>query len=234
MFGFGQATRIYVACGTTDMRKSFNGLHGLVSDRVIIDKMVRKYPDHCPLFRQSSILKRDTGVEIARANMCGWMMRVGDLLIPISGAMRKELLAGSYIQTDETPVDVQTHDGRGTNHQDYLWQYGKPGGSTVFDFRMSCGREGPARFLDKFEGILQTDAYVAYDHGVGGVNIVHACCWAHARRRFVDAVKLNMQDSASIRAVQLMDALFAIDAQARDEKLDHARRDALQQEKAKP
>jgi hypothetical protein len=104
----------------------------------------------------------------------------------------------------------------------------------VFDFRMSRGREGPAHFLDKFEGILQTDAYAAYDRGVGGVNIVHACCWAHARRRFVDAVKLNKQDVASIRAVKLMDELFAIDAQARDENMDHAGRHALRQEKAPP
>ena len=65
-------------------------------------------------------------------------------------------------------------------------------------------------------------------------NIVHACCWAHARRRFVDAVKLNKQDVASIRAVELMDELFAIDAQARDDNMDHARRHALRQEKAPP
>jgi transposase len=148
----------------------------LVSDRVIIDKLVRKYADHCPLYRQSSILKRDTGIDISRGSMCGWIMRVGDLLIPVAGAMRSELLGGNYIQADETPVDVQTHDCRGTNHQAYLWQYGTPGGSTVFDFRMSRGREGPAHFLDKFEGILQTDAYAAYDRGVGGVNIAHACC----------------------------------------------------------
>jgi transposase len=206
----------------------------LVSDRIIIDTLVRKYADHCPLYRQSSILKRDTGIEIVRGTMCGWMMRAGDLLIPVSGAMRRELLAGSYIQADETPVDVQTHDGRGTNHQAYLWQYGRPGGATVFDFRMSRGREGPAHFLEKFEGILQTDAYAAYDRGVGGVNIVHAACWAHARRRFVDAVKLNKQDVASIRAVKLMDELFAIDAQARDDHMDHARRHTLRQQKAPP
>ncbi len=206
----------------------------LVSDRVIIDTIVRKYADHCPAYRQSSILKRDAGIEISRATMCGWIMRAGDLLIPVTGAMRSELLAGSYIQADETPVDVQTHDGRGTNHQAYLWQYGTPGGATVFDFRMSRGREGPAHFLDKFEGLLQTDAYVAYDRGVGGTNIVHAACWAHARRRFIDAVKLNKQDAASIRAVELMDELFAIDAQARDDNMDHARRHALRQEKAPP
>ena len=65
----------------------------LVSDRVIIDTLVRKYADHCPLYRQSSILKRDTGIEISRGTMCGWILRVGDLLIPVAGAMRRELLA---------------------------------------------------------------------------------------------------------------------------------------------
>jgi transposase len=206
----------------------------LVSDRVIIDTIVKKYADHSPLYRQSSILQRDTGIEISRATMCGWIMRAGDLLIPVASVMRGELLAGNYIQADETPVDVQTHDGRGTNHQGYLWQYGIPGGATVFDFRMSRGREGPARFLDKFEGILQTDAYVAYDRGVGGANIAHAGCWAQVRRRYIDAVKLNKQDAASIRAVELMDQLFAIDGQARDGDMDHARRHALRQEKAPP
>jgi transposase len=204
----------------------------LVSDRVIIDTIVRKYGDHCPAYRQSAILKRDTGIEISRATMCGWIMRVGDMLIPVAGAMRSELLAGTYIQADETPVDVQTHDGRGTNHQAYLWQYGTPRGATVFDFRMSRGREGPAHFLDKFEGILQTDAYAAYDRGVGGANIVHAACWAHSRRRFIDAVKLNKQDAASIRAVELMDQLFAIDARARDGDMDHQSRHALRQQAA--
>ena len=34
MFGFGPATRIYVAAGATDMRKHFNGLYGLVRDHL--------------------------------------------------------------------------------------------------------------------------------------------------------------------------------------------------------
>jgi hypothetical protein len=40
--------------------------------------------------------------------------------------MRRELISGSYIQADETPVDVQTREGRGKNHQSYLWQYSRP------------------------------------------------------------------------------------------------------------
>ena len=64
--------------------------------------------------------------------------------------------------------------------------------------------------------------------------MVHAACWSHARRYFVDAVKLNKQDAASIRAVELMNTLFAIDAQARNEKMDHSARHALRHEKAPP
>lgn len=206
----------------------------LVSDQIIIDTIVSKYADHSPLYRQSAMLLRDVGVDISRATMCGWVMRVGEMLQPVVGAMRKELLAGSYIQADETPVDVQTHDQRGKNHQAYLWQYGTPGGATVFDFRMSRGREGPARFLGQFEGILQTDDYIAYERGIGGPKIVHAACWAHPRRRFVDAVKLNRQDAAAIRAVKLMDDLFAIDREAREAQMDHTARHRLRQEKAPP
>ncbi len=200
----------------------------LVSDRVIIDTLVKKYADHCPLYRQSSILKRDTGIEISRATMCGWIMRVGELLIPrLPARCVRSYWRRTYIQADETPVDVQTQDEPRNQSSGLSVAVRNAGRSEVFDFRMSRGREGPTHFLDKFEGILQTDDYAAYDRGVGGANIVHACCWGHARRHFVDAVKLNRQDVASIRAVELMDELFAIDAQARDDNMDHARRHAL-------
>jgi transposase len=205
----------------------------LVSDEVIINTVVNKYCDHSPLYRQSVALLRDAGIDISRATMCGWVMTIGEMLMPVVGAMRRQLLAGTYIQADETPVDVQTHDGSGSNHQAYLWQYGTPGGMTVFDFQMSRKREGPLNFLGSFEGLLQTDGYAAYDR-VGGPKMVHGACWSHARRYFVDAVKLNKQDAASIRAVELINELFAIDAQARNQNMDHASRHALRHEKAPP
>jgi transposase len=205
----------------------------LVSDRVVIDTVVAKYSDHLPLYRQSAILEREAGVEIGRATLDGWVMRVGELLIPMVEVMRRELLGGSYIQADETPVDVQLHDGRGQNHQAYLWQYGQPGGGVVFEFCLGRGREGPKEFLGQFEGILQTDGYVAYEK-VGGPKLVHAGCWAHSRRKFLDAVKLNPNDVVAARLVKLIDELFGIDAVAREEKLDHAARHVLRLESAQP
>jgi transposase len=206
---------------------------GLVSDRVVIDTLVSKYCDHLPLYRQSAILERETGVTISRATMDGWVMTVGGLLEPIKAVMGRELIDGGYIQADETPVPVQMHDKRGKNHQAYLWQYGRPKGSVVFDFRMGRGREGPKEFLGQFQGILQTDGYVAYE-GVGGDGMVHACCWAHSRRKIFDALKLNPDDRLATQLVSRVDELFRIDAEARETGIDLVARHALRQQRSRP
>ena len=196
---------------------------GLASDAVVINTVVAKYCDHLPLYRQAAMMEREAGVEIGRATLDGWVMRVGELLAPIVGAMRRDLLAASYLQADETPVPVQMHDKRGENHQAYLWQYGKPGGETVFEFQLGRGREGPRKFFGQWEGILQTDGYQAYDH-IGGPKLVHVGCWAHARRKFVDAVKVNPRDAAAIAMVTRMDALFLLDRDARQRGLNAEQR----------
>lgn len=206
---------------------------GLVSDRVIIDTVVAKYSDHFPLYRQSVMLERDTGIEISRATLDGWVMRVGELLIPIAAAIGQELLRSSYLQADETPVAVQMQDRRGKNHQAYLWQYGQPGGSVIFDFQLGRGREGPKRFLRDFDGLLQSDGYAAYEQ-VGGPQMVHACCWAHARRKFLEALKLQPEDRLAAHLVSQIDDLFAIDAEARSAALDQAARHAARLERARP
>lgn len=206
---------------------------GLASDSVVIATVVAKYCDHLPLYRQAEILEREAGLEISRATLDGWVMRVGELLVPVVAAMRQDLLRASYLQADETTVPVQMHDRRGKNHEAYLWQYGKPGGETVFEFCLGRGREGPRKFLDNWEGILQTDGYQAYD-GVGGPKMVHVGCWTHARRKFVDAVKVNPQDGEAVKMVVRMDALFLVDRNAREQGISGAARLALRREHAQP
>ena len=205
----------------------------LASDRIVIDTVVSKYCNHTPLHRQSVILERDLGLAVSRATLDGWVLKVGELLIPMVAAMRRELISGTYIQADETPVNVQMREGRGKNHQAYLWQYSRPRGSVVFDFRLGRGRDGPKRFLGQFEGILQTDAYAAYDQ-IGGTRMVHAACWSHARRQFFEAVQLNPRDPVATQIVAQMDELFAVDAEARRKALGIAERHVRRQDRAKP
>lgn len=205
----------------------------LVSDRVVVNVVVAKYCDHLPLYRQSAIWERETGLGIGRATMDGWVMQVGESLRPLVEQMRRELVSGEYIQADETPVGVQTHDKRGKNHQGYLWQYGRPAGPVVFDFRMGRGREGPAEFLRQFRGRLQTDGYIGYDK-VGLPGLVRAGCWTHTRRKFWEAVQVNPRDLAALGMVQLIDQLFAIDAEARELGLEAEARDWLRQQRSRP
>ena len=204
---------------------------GLASDRVIIETVVAKYCDHLPLYRQEHMIEREAGVEISRATLDGWVMRVGELLQPVAEAMRADLLRASYLQADETIVPVQMHDGRGSDHPAYLWQYGTPEGETMFDFQLGRGRDGPAKFLKDWNGILQTDGYQAYDQ-VGGPGLIHVGCWAHARRKFVEAVKVNPKDGAAIAMVTRMDALFLVDRHARQQEVSAEERAALRREHA--
>ena len=208
---------------------------GLASDRVVIETVVAKYCDHLPLYRQQAMLQREAGVEISRATLDGWVMRVGELLMPIIGAMRRDLLREPYLQADETTVPVQMHDKSGANHQAYLWQYGSlsngRGGETVFEFQLGRGREGPRKFLGEWQGILQTDGYQAYEN-IGGAKLIHVGCWAHARRKFVDAVKVNPKDVEAIHMVTRMDALFLVDRDARQQQMNAVERLALRREHA--
>ena len=205
---------------------------GLASDAVVIDTVVAQ------VLRSPAAVPAggDPGARSGtgdRPGDAGWLGDAGGRVAGAGGRQRCARICSrqDYLQADETTVPVQMHDGRGADHQAYLWQYGKPGGETVFDFRLGRGREGPRKFLGKWEGILQTDGYQAYD-GVGGPKLVHVGCWAHARRKFVDAVKVNPQDGPAVQMVTRMDALFLVDRDARQETLYRPERLELRREHA--
>jgi transposase len=203
---------------------------GLAGDALVIETIVAKYADHVPLYRQSEIWRREMGVDLSRVTLDAWVMRVGELLLPLTRALRRQLLASEYLQADETTVPVQIRNHKGKNHQAYLWQYGKPGGETVFDFRLGRSREGPKSFLGDFAGLLQTDGYAAYNKC--GQGMTQAACWAHARRGFAEVLRLNPRDAAARSLVEEIDALFAIDARARKEQWTLAQRHEARAEKA--
>jgi hypothetical protein len=106
----------------------------------------------------------------------------------------------------------------------------------VFDFKMTRSKEVPKAFFKDYGGILHTDGYVAYEKDIGTKDSIHACCWSHARRKFIDAIKVqtkaNATDSKLERVVALMDGLFAIDREAHEQKLSLDDRHALRQERA--
>lgn len=203
------------------------------SNRVIVDTLISKYCNHLPLYRQCAILEREAGIELSRMTLCGWVMQAGAWLESICGAMREDLLAGSYIQADETPVGVQSEQTRGRNHKAYFWEYSRPGGPVIFDFQMGRGREGPRQFLGKFGGRLQSDGYGAYDL-IGGEGIIYAGCMAHMRRGFTDALKVAPGDAKAEEIVAQIAKLYAFEKQSRLTGLSHSERLALRQLRSVP
>jgi transposase len=208
----------------------------IFSDETIISFLISRYADSVPLYRQRAILLRDLGIDVALSTINDAVLRVGELLIPIVEVMKRDLLAGNYIQADETYVGVQTDEKKGRNHTGYFWQYSAPGKGVVFDFEMTRGKEVPKVFFKDYGGILHTDGYAAYEKDIGADGMIHACCIAHSRRKFIDAVKVqtnaNVADPKLERVVVLMDGLFAIDREAREQKLSLDDRHAVRQERA--
>jgi transposase len=199
-----------------------------LSSAVMVDVLIKKYCEHQPLYRQQATLERDFGIEIARTTLCEAVMACGSLLQPIAAALKVDLINGGYIQADETPIGVQSEQTLGRNHTAFAFQYSRPGGPVVFDFRMSRGREGPKKFLQNYGGILQSDGFTGYEK-IGSEKMIRAGCMAHARRKFVDALKLDPTNEDARKVLALIARLYRIEAQAREGKLCPEKRLQLRQ-----
>ncbi len=164
---------------------------GKLSDEFIIEVLAQKYQQHLPIYRQQAVRADHHGITLSRKTLTDAVLAAGGLLQAVVGAQKRELLAGGYVQADETPVPCQTGEQTGRNHKAYLWEYSTPGGVVVFDFKMGRGHAGPKEFLQGFRGKLQSDGYDVYDNL--GEGIVYADCLTHARRKFVDAARISLQ-----------------------------------------
>ena len=162
----------------------------LAAPGLLAQILIAKYCDHLPLYRQEQIYRTRHGVDLPRQSMARWVGLAADWLRPIYETMRTGVLAGGYIQVDETPIRY-LEPGHGKTKQGYLWAYSRPGGDVLFDWQTSRA----ASCLDNiiaadFAGTLQCDGYSAYpafaDRRAG--KIVLAGCWAHARRKFHEAL----------------------------------------------
>jgi transposase len=203
---------------------------GKLSNEFIIEVLVRKYQLHLPVYRQCAALAEDFGMELSRKTLTDAILASGGLLQAVVRAQRLELLAGGYLQADETTVPCQTGERTGRNHRAFIWEFSQPGGPVVFEFEMGRGRAGPRAFLQGFRGKLQSDGYAAYDKL--GEGMVYVGCMAHARRGFVDATKLSPLDPVPREILEHFAALYAVEKEARETGLGAEARLALRQAKS--
>ncbi len=194
--------------------------------------IVDKYMDHLPLYRQLERFKRDK-IPISPSTVDGWVKQVGGLLEILYDHLLKQTRAKGYLQADETPIKVLDRDKKGSCHLGYFWVYRSPADKTVL-FYYQTGRSGRAarEILDGFKGYLQTDGYQVYDSIAKNKDIIHLNCWAHARREF-DRALSNDEKRASI-ALGFIQALYKVEADARQDELSTEERKKLRLEKSLP
>jgi transposase len=205
---------------------------GKLSNEFIIEVLVRKYQLHLPVYRQCAALAEDFEIDLSRKTLTDAILAAGGLLQAVVRAQRLELLAGGYIQADETTVPCQTGERTGRNHRAFIWEFSEPGGRVVFEFQWGRGREGPREFLQGFRGKLQSDGYDVYDKL--GEGIVYAGCMAHARRGFVDTAKLAPLDPVPREVLGRFAELYAVEKEARQGGLSAQGRLQLRQAKSVP
>ncbi len=192
----------------------------LASPGTLAHVAVSKYVDGLPLYRQEKKLQR-IGVELPRSTLASWMVRAGELVQPIVNLLRDRLLSYDIIAMDETRLQVLKEPGKKAQSQSYLWvQRGGPPRHPIllYDYDPSRSQQVPMRLLEGFAGYLQTDGYEAYNRVCAEQGLTAVGCWAHARRKFDEAIKAQQllgpekrKKSMAAIALKKIQALYRIE-----------------------
>lgn len=202
---------------------------GLPGPGLLAHVVTSKYADHLPLNRLEGIFQRQ-GVELSRSTLGGWIATAASILTPIVTEMKADLLASRKIHTDDTPVPVLDPE-LGKTKTGRLWVYvgDEEHEHIVFDYSPDRKGEHPKDFLGEYEGYLQADAYGGYDAVYAKQKILEVACFAHARRKFFDAMSSDPRRVPI--ALAYIRTLYGIEKRTRDRTA--AERHSLRQDEAK-
>lgn len=199
---------------------------------------VSKYADSLPLYRQEQIFLRQ-GIDLPRSTMAHWMVKCGDLVTPLLNLAWDELLSDSYLQMDETKVQVLKEPGKKSTTLSWMWTTARAGPKpiVIFEYDPSRSKAVPHRLLAGFTGYLQCDGYASYDDFCQTPKVIRVGCGYHIRRKFHEAMKVTQDQKQSGLAhdmLELWKPVFEIEERAREEKLSPQARYELRKKEAKP
>jgi transposase len=213
---------------------------GLAAPGLLAHVLVSKYCDHLPLYRQEQIFARRHDVYLPRQTLARWVELAADWLKPIYETIRTGVMAGGYVQIDETPIKYLAP-GNGQTKQGYLWTAHRPRGDVLYRWETSRA----AARLDNlvpvdFTGTIQCDGYAGYrafaDRRPSAQNspntITLAGCWAHVRRKFHDALDHTPRTSGWI--MRQIQHLYRIEAHLREHRAGPNLRAAVRSHQSRP
>jgi transposase len=190
------------------------------SFRLLAMLLVAKFVDGLPMARFEYVLGRH-GMPVPRQTLARWVIGASAVLQPLHNLLRDVLLDGTLIHMDETVVQVLKEKDKAATSNSYMWVQtgGPPGRSLVlYDYDPSRSGEVPVRLLEGYQGYLMTDGYEGYNRVARTDGVEHMVCWAHARRGFVEAARVQPKGKRgkADEAVDLIGQLYGIERAQRD------------------
>jgi len=201
---------------------------GIAGPGLLAYIVTSKFAYYLPLYRLEDIFQRQ-GFEISRATQSVWCGDIADLAEPLYELMAERVRASHVVATDDTIMPMLS---KGKTANARMWVYVGDDGYpyNVFDFTLNRGRDGPKYFLKDYRQVLLADAYGGYNGVVAGNEITRAGCWAHLRRKVIEAEKAAPEIARE--AIELVRALYVVEKHAKD--LSVLARLELRQEKSAP
>lgn len=208
-----KADRVIVTadCPIKPIAKSY------ASSSLLADLMVDKYVDHIPFYRQHKQFER-LGMKIPESTILGWFQEVSDLLMPLHFRLWELMKKTDYLQCDETTLPVVRSDKHKTV-KGYIWLVRDPMSGRQYFYWDKGSRSGEVvlKLFGGYQGALQTDGYERYELLDGKKGVILLSCWAHARRKFSDAIKNDKQRAET--ALEQIQLLYEVERQIKDQDL---------------
>lgn len=196
---------------------------------------IQKYADAMPLYRQSDMFKR-IGIDLDRANMANWMVKCGELVQPLINLLVDHLHRQPYIHLDETTLQVLDEPGKAAQSKSYMWvmtgSQHRP--ACVFHYADNRSQQVPLQLLSEDNTAIMVDGYEWYQKACDDYKIVRLGCWAHARRKFKEAMDAQPKGKTgkANQGLAFIQKLYAIERRIKDDPPD--KRHAIRQAEAKP
>ncbi len=211
----------------------------IVSSGLLAHVITAKFVDHTPFYRQEKQFIR-LAVEVSRTSMCNWAMQAAVACQPLLNLLQDEVLESSFINIDETTLQVLQEPGRSPTSKSYMWVF-RRGDPTkpvlIYQYHPTRSGDVVREFLGGFQGYVQSDGYVGYDFLDHIKGIRHIGCWAHARRKFMDVIKAqgkNRRKGRADKALSYIRKLYKLEKDARKKEFTPEEIYSMRQEKAKP
>jgi transposase len=187
---------------------------GIASPSLLSTIFTYKFERHLPYYRQEKLYEQ-IGAAISRQDMSNWQQQVYQKLKPLFTLLKETLKSGPIIQMDETTVQVMGEEGRSDTQKSYMWlARGGPQDKKViwYEYRPTRAAYNAKELLQGYSGYLQTDGYQGYDAAIRDMpEITHVGCFAHARRKFFEASKVNKNSLSSQEGIKYIRRLYDIE-----------------------